>query len=429
MDPAPKPDWQASIDVTAATEQVPADVHPGARLLNPVRTPIGKPWRDLAHIHDMRRARVNPDINEQVRVAIAKGLRFSNAWFTDEVIFHAQKTLQSQKRSWADGTFIHVSGNPEKAQASLEENEWAREALIKDMTRAPYHPGVGVFFHGIGPSRNYYHWMGEKFPRLALLEKFVDLDEVDHVFVGCDRELGFLRNSVELFFPELADRITYGSGYVACDECYSFASFLQMTDPNAHVDVPDGSDFHKASVQWGSLIHLAEKYDADPERYAEAPSTPAPVVVISRRNTVGRQLTNMDQLMERLAPLGAVEVFGEKLTIAQQIGLFRQARVVVGQHGAGMANLSFCREGGTTAIEIVHRRHARRTTDFIKLSCLRGLPHHVVIVDYDRDKEIDLLENPPERASGRYDGDLTACDDALDRIVTLVKDGLDRHPE
>jgi capsular polysaccharide biosynthesis protein len=59
-----------------------------------------------------------------------------------------------------------------------------------------------------------------------------------------------------------------------------------------------------------------------------------------------RCLLNEDDLMAALAPLGFERVVLESLPIAEQIALFHDAELVVGAHGAGLANLLFAERAG-----------------------------------------------------------------------------------
>ena len=58
--------------------------------------------------------------------------------------------------------------------------------------------------------------------------------------------------------------------------------------------------------------------------------------------------------MAALEPLGSVRIFyGENDTLAETVRLFEGARVVVGYHGAGFANVLFQRTAPACAVEIV----------------------------------------------------------------------------
>ena len=107
------------------------------------------------------------------------------------------------------------------------------------------------------------------------------------------------------------------------------------------------------------------------QRHVRAPAArTADVVLIARRDKshcwsrtcgarrfpAGRQFTTGAQraLVAALAPLGSVRIFwGENETLAETVRLFQDARVVVGYHGAGFANVLFQRTAPACAVEIV----------------------------------------------------------------------------
>jgi capsular polysaccharide biosynthesis protein len=71
-------------------------------------------------------------------------------------------------------------------------------------------------------------------------------------------------------------------------------------------------------------------------------------------------------------------VQAEALTWAEQINAFRGAKVVVGPHGAGLANLMFCRPG-TTVVELFNRSYVNGL--YWRLAALRGLDYRPVVAE------------------------------------------------
>jgi capsular polysaccharide biosynthesis protein len=81
---------------------------------------------------------------------------------------------------------------------------------------------------------------------------------------------------------------------------------------------------------------------------ANVPPAPARLprrIYIDRRGAAIRPLVNEDALVTGLARLGFVPVRPERLSLPDQIRLFRGAEAVVAPHGAGLTNLGFCRPG------------------------------------------------------------------------------------
>jgi hypothetical protein len=68
-----------------------------------------------------------------------------------------------------------------------------------------------------------------------------------------------------------------------------------------------------------------------------------PIIYVWRVDSGARPVTNEDELVERLVRAWGVEpVVLSVLNLDEQITLFRNARVVIGPHGAGLANVVFC---------------------------------------------------------------------------------------
>jgi len=74
-------------------------------------------------------------------------------------------------------------------------------------------------------------------------------------------------------------------------------------------------------------------------------------VYISRSTRGSRNISNEAEIKELLKQRGFETVEFEHLSIPQQAELMSSAEVVVGVHGAGFTNLSFC-ASGTKVIEI-----------------------------------------------------------------------------
>ncbi|WP_339248143.1 glycosyltransferase family 61 protein [Paenibacillus sp. FSL F4-0243] len=79
-------------------------------------------------------------------------------------------------------------------------------------------------------------------------------------------------------------------------------------------------------------------------------------IYISRNKASTRRLVNEEEVIRSLEKYSIQPIYLEDWTVAQQIQLFASAKVIMGAHGAGLANLAFC-QSGTQVIEIVHEQH------------------------------------------------------------------------
>lgn len=77
-------------------------------------------------------------------------------------------------------------------------------------------------------------------------------------------------------------------------------------------------------------------------RFRSSSSSPGKRLFISRQLATKRRVQNENEVTERLASMGFITVDLEKLSVTEQISLFRSSEFVVGVHGAGLANIIFC---------------------------------------------------------------------------------------
>jgi capsular polysaccharide biosynthesis protein len=104
---------------------------------------------------------------------------------------------------------------------------------------------------------------------------------------------------------------------------------------------------------------------------------------ISRRDSSRRQLANEAELEAALADLGFSVVSPGNLSFEDQVRLFRSAEFIVSPHGAGLANVLFCRPG-TRLMELMPS--VRDTRSIERLSAISGVRHEVVLIPASGDR-------------------------------------------
>ncbi len=97
---------------------------------------------------------------------------------------------------------------------------------------------------------------------------------------------------------------------------------------------------------------------------------------ISREKARRRRVSNESTLWPALESRGFQRVHLEDLTWADQINAFRSAKVIVAPHGAGLANLAFCRPGARV-VEFFHRRYVNGL--FWQLASLQALDYIPIV--------------------------------------------------
>jgi capsular polysaccharide biosynthesis protein len=96
-------------------------------------------------------------------------------------------------------------------------------------------------------------------------------------------------------------------------------------------------------------------------------------IYVSRAKSKRRTVANEPELWSMLESRGFCRVFLEDWCWGQQIEIFRSAREIVGAHGAGLANLVFCKPG-TRVTELFNRRWMNGC--YWRLASVVGLDYH-----------------------------------------------------
>jgi Glycosyltransferase 61 len=100
-------------------------------------------------------------------------------------------------------------------------------------------------------------------------------------------------------------------------------------------------------------------------------------IYVSRKLTTARRVINDDAVVEVLRDSGFDIVYLEQMPLAEQIRIFRESDVVIGPHGAGLANIVFSNHG-TTLIEFLQESGSYKMPVFSELAALTQGKHIVL---------------------------------------------------
>jgi capsular polysaccharide biosynthesis protein len=176
-------------------------------------------------------------------------------------------------------------------------------------------------------SYNFFHWMMECLPRLAVLESYVNL--LDGIVVPANPSPFHYESLRALGISD--DRLMKASPQLHLKLEHFFASNYSARDnppPWLHI--------------W-----YKEKF-IQPLRLEP---TVGRKIYVSRDDASIRKLSNSEEIHAMVSRLGFEVVSLSKLSFIEQATLFYSSDVIIGEHGAGLTNLLFCREG-TKVIEI-----------------------------------------------------------------------------
>lgn len=195
------------------------------------------------------------------------------------------------------------------------EPRWGRPAIRR---------GTAVCLVTPGARNNYYHWLLELLPKIHLAEQAgVGLHELPWILLG-HSGAAYQLETLAMLGVDAARVVNVSSGTNERVE-----RLIMPTHPSAR----DRIEPWAVGFVRERLLPLAAA-GVGPEK-----------IYIDRGTAGRRPLLNNAEVRSRLEAAGFLSVDPGTLPVREQIALFRDARVIVGAHGAAFANIAFCRPG------------------------------------------------------------------------------------
>lgn len=223
---------------------------------------------------------------------------------------------------------------------------------IQKLPQFEYREGKVVVISQEGHS-NYYHWMVEVIPKLAMLEE--KNISYDRLYVST--HLPFMRQTLRLFgiCPEKILEAQPDTYIEAQELIVPSAPSLSCYTPKWIIEylrerlIPQANEI--------SSQHLFSKR-----------------VFISRKKASYRRILNEDEVFSLFEKQGFMRYDLEDLTVLEQVRLFNNAEIIVAPHGAGLTNLVFAQP----EVLIIELFQEHEDDSFWYLSQVMGLQHHCI---------------------------------------------------
>jgi hypothetical protein len=232
--------------------------------------------------------------------------------------------------------------------------------------------------------KNYYHWILEILPKLALLK---NIKSYDWVYLP-RLDLPFLKKTLELMGMDMnkiieADPTTY----IEADEVIALSFVSRSCYTPQWV-----TEYLRASLLKTMTVAVSK------DKFSQK-------VFISRQKSSHRRITNEDELFGFLELLGFKRYFLEELSMQDQMSLFSSAKMIVSPHGAGLTNILFCQPG--TKILELFQLHEDDTYCYLS---------QVLMLDYH------ALKTTPFKKGGGYTDTSVSLDLFRDFVTTRMID-------
>ena len=178
-------------------------------------------------------------------------------------------------------------------------------------------------------SNGYFHWLADALTRL-----YVVRDRVGELLLLLPtdfEELAYVTASLRAFGVPNVE-------FIAPGEVVECRSLLMPTHtaPSGH--------YNEEIIRGVREVLLSEYGDSDQDRR----------IYISRRNARKRRIINEDELAQSLSKFGFETIDSEQLWFRDQVQICSSARCIVSNHGAGLTNMLFMRDGGNV-LELRHQ--------------------------------------------------------------------------
>jgi hypothetical protein len=186
---------------------------------------------------------------------------------------------------------------------------------------------------------NYCHFFNEILERLALLE--MHGIQYDYLYVMCHSK--FVKDALRLWGVDESKIIHPTTCNFAIQADTLILPSLVLNTNNGFFHA--GVNTHPYTLKYvrEKLLKNAQE-EIKKDRFSHR-------IFISRRDAPSRRILNEDEIVELLKTKGFERYDTGKMSVVEQIALFANADIVMGEHGAGLTNVMFCKQG-TQIIEL-----------------------------------------------------------------------------
>lgn len=193
----------------------------------------------------------------------------------------------------------------------------------------------------------YFHWLADSLTRLYTIREEAR---------GMTLLLPHLHASLGFVLPSLAPFGLRDVRFIAPDETLLCERLVvpMHTAPSGHYD---------EEILCGVRRLLLEAYGAPPG------TSEGERLYISRGRALKRRIANEDEVVAVVRGFGFRVVYAEDHTFEEQVEMASRARFFVSNHGAGLTNMLFVREGGRV-LELRHQTDTVNNCYFTMASAL-----------------------------------------------------------
>ncbi len=230
---------------------------------------------------------------------------------------------------------------------------------------------------GASGHKNYSHWLLDMLPKLKLYDEIFSFKDLNYIYLN--KLENFQKCSLELLglkYLKIIDSDQYR--HIQCEDLIS-------TDHPSYFNgfiLDQAQNIPEWVVYWlrDSFLGKSEKIDCKEKVFIDR----------SGSSFKHSQIINYDQTINFLKDKGFEILKLEKKSFLEQVSIFYNAKVVVGAHGAGLANICFSKSK-SRIIEIRSSEpgYAYQNREYERIAKINNLKYTLYSTPFINDKNLN----------------------------------------
>ena len=220
---------------------------------------------------------------------------------------------------------------------------------------------------GGGGNNSYWHWMYDVLPRLKLCSNTIDLNLIDYFLLPNLKKKFQIETLKLLKIPETKLLSSEKFRHIQAKELILTDHPYVLTN-NSHNDIQRVPHWIVNWLQKNFLFYLKKNQEKYPKK-----------IYIDRSDSTSnvshlRTLINENEIIDFLKEENFVTLRLSELSFLDQVNYFNNADYIIGLHGGGFTNLTFCKNN-TKIIEFKTHKTGKM---YENISHLNNLKHHTI---------------------------------------------------